>query len=53
MRAAAGVTAAGVLLQTTGCDPTGLLTQWAVSIAGNLFTSYFYDLLNVQQTFVF
>jgi hypothetical protein len=53
VRAAAGVMGAGVLLQTTGCDPTGLLTQWAVSIASDFFTSFFYDWLNVQQPFVF
>lgn len=53
MRAAAGVMGAGVLLQTAGCDPTDLLTQWAVSVASNFFTSFFYDYLNVQQPFVF
>ncbi len=53
MRAAACVTGAGVLLQTVGCDPNGLLTQWTLSVAGKFLTSYFYDLLNVQPPFVF
>lgn len=49
------VVTVGILLQTGGCtlDLRALLSEWVVTVAGNYFTSWAYDMFNVAQPFTF